>query len=213
MANEFIFADEGDNQTEVDSQLAESWKVLIVDDEREVHAVTRLALMEVTFEGKGLQFLSAYSRDEAEQLILEHPDIAMVLLDVVMDTDDAGLQVVKFIREQAQNQYTRIVLRTGQPGQAPERAVVMNYDINDYKAKTELTAQKLFTCVMSALRSYRDIMDVVEACESADHELAFYQNWLAEHQPQLHQQIQEEFRRMLAQNHGDSSLTMTNKKG
>lgn len=161
MSNEFLFAHEqpGKKTSESNSQQPK-WKILIVDDEKEVHAVTRLALMDVTFEGAGLEFLSAHSMSEAKAQIDAHDDLALVLLDVVMETDDAGLQVANYIRQQKGNQRARIILRTGQPGQAPERAVVLNYDINDYKAKTELTSQKLFTSVMSALRSYRDIMQV-----------------------------------------------------
>lgn len=135
-----------------------SWKLMIVDDEPEVHAVTRLALADLRFQGKPLSFVSAYSGAEARQLILEHPDTAIVLLDVVMESDDAGLQVARFIREQAGNSFCRIILRTGQPGQAPERQVILDYDINDYKAKTELTATKLFTAIIASLRAYRDIM-------------------------------------------------------
>lgn len=172
MSNDFIFADEIDNQPVPPRRSnADGWKVLIVDDEREVHAVTRLALMELSFEGRGLHFLSAHTRAEAEDLVLQHPDIAIVLLDVVMDTDDAGLQVARFIRDEAHNQKARIILRTGQPGQAPERTVVLNYDINDYKSKTELTSQKLFTCVMSALRSYRDIIRVEAQLQSREQTL------------------------------------------
>ncbi|GAB3291075.1 response regulator [Pseudidiomarina andamanensis] len=200
MANDFIFAEENDQEEVPDHTTEAGWKVLIVDDEREVHAVTRLALMDLVFEGKGLNFLSAYSRREAEQLISEHDDIAIVLLDVVMDTDDAGLQVAKYIRETVDNRTSRIVLRTGQPGQAPERSVVINYDINDYKAKTELTAQKLFTCVMSALRSYRDIIRVKEQLERVEHELSFYQNWLLEHQPQVRQQVADAYQRLTENN-------------
>ncbi|HSG51627.1 MAG TPA: DUF3369 domain-containing protein, partial [Rheinheimera sp.] len=129
-----------------------------VDDEPEVHAVTKLALSDFNFQGKGLTFLSAYSGAEAKALIEQHPDAAIMLLDVVMETDDAGLLVARYIREQLHNEHVRIILRTGQPGQAPERQVIINYDINDYKSKTELTAQKLFTVVMSSLRSYRDIL-------------------------------------------------------
>lgn len=200
MANDFIFAEESDQEEVPDNTTEAGWKVLIVDDEREVHAVTRLALMDLVFEGKGLNFLSAYSRREAEQLISEHHDIAIVLLDVVMDTDDAGLQVAKYIRETVGNRTSRIVLRTGQPGQAPERSVVINYDINDYKAKTELTAQKLFTCVMSALRSYRDIIRVKEQLERVEHELSFYQTWLLEHQPQVRQQVADAYQRLTENN-------------
>ncbi len=190
MNNDFLFADEQDAQPTTPALASgERWKILIVDDEKEVHAVTRLALMELTFEGRGVDFLSAYSRQEAEQLVMQHKDLALVLLDVVMDTDDAGLQVAKFIREEAQNQHARIILRTGQPGQAPERYVVINYDINDYKAKTELTSQKLFTCVMSALRSYRDIIRVDAARKAAEQKLQQVFEQLEQHHPEIYQRI------------------------
>jgi response regulator RpfG family c-di-GMP phosphodiesterase len=157
MNNQFLFADEPAQQQELPQEF---WKILIVDDEPEVHAVTKLALSDFSFLGRGLEFHSAYSGEEARELATQHPDAAIVLLDVVMETDDAGLHVAKFIREDLGNRFTRIILRTGQPGQAPERTVIVNYDINDYKSKTELTAQKLFTAVMSSLRSYRDIISI-----------------------------------------------------
>ncbi|MFT7194088.1 MAG: response regulator RpfG family c-di-GMP phosphodiesterase, partial [Rheinheimera aquimaris] len=103
------------------------------------------------------------SGSEAKKLIEQHPDAAVMLLDVVMETDDAGLLVASYIREQLHNEHVRIILRTGQPGQAPERQVIINYDINDYKSKTELTAQKLFTVIMSSLRSYRDILSLEQS--------------------------------------------------
>lgn len=156
MNDDFLFAN--DEMEEEESSSNGTWKVIIVDDEPEVHAVTKLALSDFTFQDKHLEFYSAYSGIDGRKLIEEHPDAAIVLLDVVMETDDAGLQVAKFIREEAKNQKIRIILRTGQPGQAPERQVIVNYDINDYKSKTELTAQKLFTVVMSSLRAFRDIM-------------------------------------------------------
>lgn len=160
MNNNFLFADEAEKEQDLPE---ESWKILIVDDEPEVHAVTKLALSDFQFLGRGLEFHSAHSGSEAKELIKENPDAAIVLLDVVMETDDAGLNVARYIREELGNRYTRIILRTGQPGQAPERTVIVNYDINDYKSKTELTAQKLFTAVMSSLRSYRDIISIVHS--------------------------------------------------
>jgi len=158
MSDEILFAEDTDDKVEWQGK----WKVLIVDDEPEVHAVTKLALGDFVFQEKDLEFFSAFDGAEAKKMFLEHDDIAVVLLDVVMETDDAGLKVAEFIRNEADNHFTRIILRTGQPGQAPERDVIINYDINDYKSKTELTAQKLFTVVISALRSYRDIIVIEE---------------------------------------------------
>ncbi|MEE2025342.1 MULTISPECIES: DUF3369 domain-containing protein [Alkalimonas] len=161
MSDDFLFADEVPEPEQPEQPSSHAcWKVLVVDDESEVHAVTRLALSDFSFQGKNLEFLSAYSGAEAKVLIQQHPDTAIILLDVVMETDDAGLQVARYIREELINTHVRIILRTGQPGQAPERQVIVNYDINDYKSKTELTAQKLFTVVMSSLRSYRDILAI-----------------------------------------------------
>ncbi len=133
---------------------AELWKVLIVDDDQSVHAVTKMVLGNFSFAGKGLNLISAYDEAGAYEAIRTNGDIALVLLDVVMTREDSGLRIVKFIREEMKNRMTRIVLRTGQPGQAPEKKVIIDYDINDYKLKTELTADKLFVTLVSSLRSY-----------------------------------------------------------
>jgi diguanylate cyclase (GGDEF)-like protein len=150
-------------QTIDDSEIADAdvWKVIIVDDEPSVHRATQLALQNFRFEGKPLSFYSAYSAEEAKQLIaIDHPDTTFILLDVVMETNDAGLRVVHYIREELKNQNVRIVLRTGHPGEAPEESVIVNYDINDYKLKVELTRQRMITTAIAALRSYRDIITI-----------------------------------------------------
>jgi putative nucleotidyltransferase with HDIG domain len=112
------------------------------------------------FEHRPIEFLCAYSAEQARQMLREQPEIAVMLLDVVMETDQAGLELVEYVRKELRNHFIRIVLRTGQPGHAPEHEVIANYDINDYKEKTELTAQKLSTTLYSALRAYRDMMTI-----------------------------------------------------
>ena len=139
-----------------------TWKILICDDDRSVHAVTKLALEGFKFAGKELEILSAFYGAEGVKIIAQNPDIAVILQDVIMETNDAGLQAVKHIREVLQNQLVRIILRTGQPGDFPESSVILNYDINDYKSKTELTEQKLFTTLISSLRAYSSIVNLAE---------------------------------------------------
>ena len=134
--------------------------MLIVDDEQEVHQLTRLVLKNYEFEGRGLRMESAYSGGGAREMLRAHPDVAVILLDVVMEAEDAGLRLIRYIREELNNHAVRIILRTGQPGQAPEQEVVSQYDINDYQAKTDLTSQKLYTSVTSALRAWRDIQSL-----------------------------------------------------
>ena len=158
----FFDSEEADNAVNVNIAPIETWKILVVDDEPAVHQVTQLALKNFVFSGKSLSFFSAYSSQEAKQLIATHPDTALILLDVVMDTNNAGLEVVQYIREELKNRRVRIILRTGQPGDAPEESVMINYDINDYKLKVELTRQKLITTTIAALRSYRDIIIIEE---------------------------------------------------
>ncbi|MFC0136279.1 hypothetical protein CR105_24970 [Massilia eurypsychrophila] len=142
------------------------WRVLVVDDDTDVHAVTRLALRNVGFMGRELELFSAHSAAEGFALLRDTADIALVLLDVVMETEDAGLVLARRIREELGNHTVRVVLRTGQPGQAPEQRVIIDYDIHDYKAKTELTTQRLFTAVISALRAY-DTLTTLERSRAA----------------------------------------------
>lgn len=156
--DDFLFADEQPNQPVANQKNnKDPWHILIVDDEPDVHHITKMVLANFEFDGRSLKFTSAYSGKEAREKMAEHDDIAMVLLDVVMEEDHAGLEVARFIRKELKNPYSRIVLRTGQPGQAPEQEVIRNYDINDYKDKTELTTTKLNTLMYATLRSYRDI--------------------------------------------------------
>ncbi|WP_460206948.1 response regulator [Scytonema sp. NUACC21] len=158
-----LFNENDDNSLDLEEDLpkqkvTDCWKVMIVDDDIYVHQATQLALEDFTFEEKPLNLISAYSAAEAQQLIQDNPDTAFILLDVVMETHDAGLKVVQYIREVLKNQTVRIILRTAQPGQAPETSVILNYDINDYKTKLELTQQKLITTTIIALRSYRQLL-------------------------------------------------------
>jgi response regulator RpfG family c-di-GMP phosphodiesterase len=136
------------------------WKVAIIDDEQQVHAVTQMVLKNTQVDEQPLEFLNAYSAEEGLRLFQDHPDIALAFIDVIMETDNAGLELIHQIRNDLQNHATRIVLRTGQPGTAPEETVIRTYDINDYKSKTELTDTKLKTCVYSSIRSYRDIVTI-----------------------------------------------------
>lgn len=144
------------------------WKVLIVDDEQDVHDVTLLALKRLEFDSSGLEFLSAYSAAEGWELLLRHPDVAVVLLDVVMEADNAGLSLVRKIRDELNNEEVRIILRTGHPGQAPEESVTLEYDINDYREKTELTARSLRTVLITALRSFKAIATIKNLKDEID---------------------------------------------
>ncbi|RDE24221.1 EAL domain-containing protein [Motiliproteus coralliicola] len=156
--DELVFMEE--DPTEVSAEQSATWRILIADDDETVHSSTLYALGNVTILNRRLEFLHAYSAAEARQLLEQHSDIAAVLLDVVMERDDAGLKLVQQIRQELKLEDVRLILRTGQPGYAPEIDVIRDYDINDYKTKAELTRTKLYTTLTAALRSYLQIRTI-----------------------------------------------------
>jgi response regulator RpfG family c-di-GMP phosphodiesterase len=137
-----------------------TWKLLVVDDEPDIRELTRFNLRGFRFADRDLEIIEAASAYEAREVLKQHSDIAVALVDVVMETDDAGLRLVEFIRKELKNPMVRLIIRTGQPGMAPERQVIDHYDIDDYKDKTELTAGRLYTTVRSALKAYRDLRTI-----------------------------------------------------
>ena len=145
--------DPGENTARSEPESA-PWRILIVDDDVDVHVVTKFALSSTNFQGRRLGFLHAYSAEEAMTILRTTPDIALILLDVIMETPDAGLRLARQVRDELHNDLVRIVLRTGQPGQALEHSIIVDYDINDFWSKADLTTRKLFTTVVSSLRAY-----------------------------------------------------------
>jgi diguanylate cyclase (GGDEF)-like protein len=154
--DDMLFADEDTSL----SPERKPWKVLIADDDIDVHLSTKLVFKQFVFQDREIEFLDSYSGTETGTVLRNNPDVAVVLLDVVMESDDAGLRAVKYIRGELANPIIRIILRTGQPGQAPEEQVIVDYDINDYKSKSEMTSRKLFTAMVSALRSFHDLQTI-----------------------------------------------------
>ncbi len=136
------------------------YKVIVADDDEEIHNVTKMILRNFVFEGRGLELIHTYSGEETKRALEANPDTALIFLDVVMETSQSGLEVVEYLRGVLNNQMTRIVLRTGQPGEAPEERIIRDYDINDYRIKTELTVNRMHTTLYSALRNFRDLMRI-----------------------------------------------------
>lgn len=162
--DDFVFSDELDlDELELiedheEGPLLAIWKILVVDDDEDVHLATENALADVELLGKGLYFLHAYSVAECVDVLALHPDVAVILLDVVMETQHAGLKLADKIRRELNLAFPRIILRTGQPGYAPELDAIRKYDINDYKTKSELTRNKLYTTVLASIRAYDQLI-------------------------------------------------------
>lgn len=157
--DDLVFLDEAppSSSSRGDTERRGAWRIMIVDDDRDVHSATTFALSNLEMQHRPLEFLHAYSAAQARDLLAHESDVAVILLDVVMENEDSGLQLVRHIRETLQLREVRIILRTGQPGYAPEIDAIRDYDINDYKTKSELTRIKLYTTVTAAVRSYEQI--------------------------------------------------------
>ncbi|MDD0837824.1 EAL domain-containing protein [Curvibacter sp. HBC61] len=150
------FIDEADAPVadELSFEAQTPWRILVVDDDEDVHEATHFALSGLRIAGRALELLHARSAASCVEVLQRERDVAVVLLDVVMETPDAGLRLVEVIRKQLGLHQLRIILRTGQPGQSPELETINAYDINDYKTKNELTRTKLYASLTTALRSY-----------------------------------------------------------
>jgi CheY-like chemotaxis protein len=134
------------------------WPVLLVDDEPDVLAISKLAMKNFAVYGLPLKIYTAVSKADAIRLLNDNAEVgcalAVAFLDVVMEDDKAGLELCDYIRNDTGNKLTQIFIRTGQSGLAPEREVVDKYDINGYFTKVEATEDKLYSLVKSAVRHY-----------------------------------------------------------
>lgn len=164
---EFLFSDDAPSDEPTKPSVGEPWHILVVDDEPSVHDVTRLTLNRLNIFDKPIKLHSAFSGKEAREILTANEvDFCMAFVDVVMETQNSGLDLVDWIRQELNNEEIRLVLRTGQAGMAPETEVIRKYDINDYRSKTELTAQSLQTCVFNAVRGYRDISSISKSLKA-----------------------------------------------
>lgn len=141
----------------------EPYEVLLVDDDDEVHRSTRFAIAGLTLLGRRIQLLHAMSAADAVRMLEAHPDTAVALVDVVMEREQAGLELVSVIRNRLKLADLRIIIRTGQPGFAPEADVVTRFDINDYYSKAELTQSRLISALTLAIRSYDQLREISAA--------------------------------------------------
>ena len=163
----FVFKDEDPDDSVQSTKISKkSWRVLVVDDDESVHQITRLVLSDAVIENRKLEMVSAFSSKEAQTILQNDNSFCMAFVDVVMETDHAGLELVDWIRNTLKNQAIRLILRTGQAGSAPEEKVIKDFDINDYKEKTDFTANKMITTVYAGIRAYRDIITIQRSLDA-----------------------------------------------
>lgn len=139
------------------------WKILVADDDEQVRITTRFALNATHILGRPLELYYAASAAQAHEILQTVPEMAVILLDVVMESEHAGLDLVKVIRADERFAALRIILRTGQPGYAPELEVIEKYDINDYHTKQDITHTRLISAITTATRSYEQVRTIIQS--------------------------------------------------
>lgn len=180
------------------------WKILVADDEEAVHQLMRIVLRDYAFEGQGVRIVDAYSGEEAKALLTAHPDIAVVFLDIVMETNQTGLDIIHFIRKEQQNSIIQIVLQTGQTGIPPEFEIITKYSVNEYLSKVELSSRKLFTTVTTLLRSYSLSYSVNQLNKKLKKELSerkLFEQALKNAQNELENRVNERTKELILANY------------
>ena len=154
-------------ETQFDEAMTDStsipWVVLVADDDEMVHLVTELVLKDLTFEGRPIKLVRANSAAETHRFLADHGGVAVLLLDVVMETVSAGLDLVPVIRTDLKNRELRIIVRTGQAGYEEQSSIIRRFDINGFTRKEDLKHQDLRDTVILGLRAYRDILTAKRA--------------------------------------------------
>jgi CheY-like chemotaxis protein len=152
--------------------MSNEWDILLVDDEPDVLSVSKLAMRDFEVYGRPLKLHTAASKAEALEILNKETKwlstLAVAFIDVVMETDTAGLELCQYIREDLNNSITQLFIRTGQPGIAPERTVIDRYDINGYFTKAEATEDKLYSLVKSGVRQFLSIRKMQGALRMLD---------------------------------------------
>lgn len=134
---------------------APPWVILSVDDDELVHLVTRRALRDLRFEGRGVHVLAAESAAEAREKLARRPDIKLIFLDVSLETAQSGLDLLRELREQPQHRHTRIILRSGHRPIASPLEMVGRYEIDGYYFKGDHTLDALQLLALTSLRTAR----------------------------------------------------------
>ena len=157
-----------ENELSNESSFPVTWKVLVVDDEEEVHLHTKTVLGDLVYKERAVELLDAYNSNDAINLLHENSDVAVALIDASMEHADAGLQLVRTIRTEMKETFLRIILRIAIDGESLQEQLFVDYDINDYKDKGELTAEKLRAVVINAFRSYSDLRKITDLNNSLE---------------------------------------------
>ncbi len=158
----FSFAEETDPPS-LHSDLNSEWVILSVEDDPGYQQSLSLGLKGLIVNNAPIRLLTANSAAQAAKVIAENENISVILLDVVMEHDDAGLFLVNTIRNVIGNELVRIVLLTGQPGLAPRFDTMRDFDVDEYWNKVDLTAEKLRSVVTSNVKTWDSLHELAVA--------------------------------------------------
>lgn len=92
-----------------------------------------------------------------------------MLVDVIMETETAGLDLIRWVRQQPALAATRVVVRTGESGSSTPKVVLQDFEISDYWPKTAVLASRMQMQMAGLVRSYDELARLDKArAEHAD---------------------------------------------
>lgn len=144
------------------------WRILIAGDEEGVRETIKYALCDVEVCGRKIEFHDAYNSEMTLRLLESIPDVAVLLLDIVMEKANVGLDLISVIRNDLKMSDVRIVLRGDESNKIPSMDIIRDYDINDCQFKHELTQEKLFILMTSSIRAYKQICTIQNSKRGLD---------------------------------------------
>lgn len=163
MEDKFIFFE---NENNAKPESTERWNILVIDDDMDVHVMTTLSLKNIRIHGRGLNIAHAYSGVEAIAYLkttmeegAEATNVDLILLDMVMETKYAGLDVARWLREDGGKHETPIViLRTGQPGLLTKEEILTNDHFHGMIEKTSVTYHNLVNLLNQTLSQKKSLV-------------------------------------------------------
>jgi len=153
----------------MNSKQPAQWKVLITDDQEMIHVMIKHYLKNYQFQGMGLEFFDAFSGQEAKTLLRKNSDIAVVILDVVLEAPDTGFKIVQYIRETLKNKLLKIIILTGKLDLEKAKFYFMEYDIDIYCPKYDIN--KMFFMITASLRAYQNSKSIYNLHEQLKQKL------------------------------------------
>ncbi len=132
---------------------ADCWSVLVVDDDPVVRHLTRENLRGVDVDGLPLEIDACENTDAARKLIAA-TEYALIIMDVAIETEFAGLDLVEELKRSPGVGFTQVVVQSATPMTERSGRQAGMSGIADYWRKGEIAPLRMQVLVRGLVRAY-----------------------------------------------------------